>query len=111
MQVGFRYRAAARPVHLRRESNELAYAARPRGIVELGHIPPGLSLDDFGGFIRHPQGNFSYPTTGIDGLAELIPCYLALTGQKVLERAATRRAVNSIHVLRKPILHNIEPLT
>jgi len=62
----------------------LAYAARPRGILELGYIPARLSLNNFGRFVCDPQGNLSNPTSAIDGVSKPVPCNLALDGEEVL---------------------------
>ena len=62
----------------------LAYAARPRGILELGYIPARLSLNNFCRFVCDPQGNLSDPTSAIHGVAKPVPCNLALDGEEVL---------------------------
>jgi hypothetical protein len=63
---------------------ELAYAARPSGILELGYIPARLSLDDFGRFVCDSKRNLSKSTAAVDGVAEPLACDLALNSKEVL---------------------------
>jgi hypothetical protein len=62
----------------------LPYTARPSGILELGYVPAGLSLDNLGRFIRDPQGNLSDATAAVNGVAKPVPCDLTLNREEVL---------------------------